>query len=108
MAQRRVLTRALGFSRRVREAWKDDDAGGLAAEVAFFALLSVFPGVLAVAAAVGWLAAGDRPSGSGENDADDSARHAEGGRDRPCLRPEGPAVTREPAVAGGDFSLRAR
>jgi membrane protein len=36
-------------------SWKDDNAGGLAAEVAFFSLLSVFPGLLAVAAAVGWL-----------------------------------------------------
>ncbi len=39
----------------MRDGWKDDNAGGLAAEVAFFSLLSVFPGFLAVAAAVGWL-----------------------------------------------------
>ena len=43
------------FVQRVRAGWKNDDAGGLAAEVAFFALLSVFPGLLAVAAAIGWL-----------------------------------------------------
>ena len=34
---------------------KDDRVGGLAAEVAFFGLLSVFPGMLAVAAALGSL-----------------------------------------------------
>ena len=43
------------FCRRLRAGWRDDRAGGLAAEVAFFAVLSVFPGLLAVAAAVGWL-----------------------------------------------------
>ena len=43
------------FSRRVKAGWTDDRASGLAAEVAFFAVLSIFPGLLAVAAAVGWL-----------------------------------------------------
>ncbi len=47
---------AIRFARRLRAGWKEDGAGGLAAEVAFFAVLSVFPGLLAVAAAVGWLA----------------------------------------------------
>ncbi len=46
---------AIVFLGRVRSAWRDDHASGLAAEVAFFGLLSVFPGVLSVAAAVGWL-----------------------------------------------------
>lgn len=59
-AFRRVLGRvpahrAIVFCGRVRESWKDDSAGGLAAEVAFFSVLSVFPGLLAVAAAIGWL-----------------------------------------------------
>ncbi len=53
--ERPSVRRAVRFSQRLRAGWKDDRAGGLAAEVAFFALLSVFPGLLAVAAAVGWL-----------------------------------------------------
>ncbi len=52
---RPAVGRAVRFAGRVRDSWKDDNAGGLAAEVAFFSLLSVFPGLLAVAAAVGWL-----------------------------------------------------
>ncbi len=52
---RPTVRRASRFVRRVVASWKDDNAGGLAAEVAFFSLLSVFPGLLAVAAAVGWL-----------------------------------------------------
>lgn len=52
---RPATAEAIRFSRRLAAGWKDDRAGGLAAEVAFFAVLSVFPGLLAVAAAVGWL-----------------------------------------------------
>ena len=35
--------------------WQNDDASGLAAEVAFFAVLSVFPALIALAAAIGFL-----------------------------------------------------
>lgn len=35
--------------------WREDRVGGLAAEVAFFAVLSVFPALLALAAALGFL-----------------------------------------------------
>ncbi len=57
---RRILeqpraARAVRFCREVQSGWKDDEAGGLAAEVAFFGLLSVFPGLLAIASAIGWL-----------------------------------------------------
>jgi membrane protein len=40
----------------VRE-WRDDRVSGLAAEVAFFGLLSLFPALLTTAAALGWLEA---------------------------------------------------
>ncbi len=52
---RPAVGRAVRFAGRVRDSWKDDNAGGLAAEVAFFALLSVFPGLLTVAAGLGAL-----------------------------------------------------
>lgn len=55
VADQPSLQSAVRFLDRVRSGWRDDGAGGLAAEVAFFALLSVFPGLLAVAAAIGWL-----------------------------------------------------
>jgi membrane protein len=55
LGERPALARASRFGGRLRDGWTNDNAGGLAAEVAFFALLSVFPGLLAVVAAVGWL-----------------------------------------------------
>ncbi len=41
--------------REVWRSWKEDRVNGLAAEVAFFAVLSVFPALLATAATVGML-----------------------------------------------------
>ncbi|MDQ4130791.1 MAG: YihY/virulence factor BrkB family protein [Actinomycetota bacterium] len=52
---RRLPDRAVEVVRGVAREAKDDRLGGLAAEVAFFALLSIFPAFLAVAAALGSL-----------------------------------------------------
>jgi len=41
--------------RELAKEWKDDRIGGAAAEIAFFGLLSLFPGLLAMAAALGAL-----------------------------------------------------
>lgn len=43
--------------RDVARGCRDDEVSGLAAEVAFFALLSIFPGLVALAAALGFLEA---------------------------------------------------
>lgn len=40
---------------RVARGWREDDVSGLAAQVAFFAVLSIFPALLALAAALGFL-----------------------------------------------------
>ncbi|MGH8998054.1 MAG: YihY/virulence factor BrkB family protein [Acidimicrobiia bacterium] len=42
-------------AREMYREWRDDRVGGLAAEVAFFGLLSFFPTLLVLAAALGWL-----------------------------------------------------
>ncbi len=56
------------FVRQLAVAARDDRIGGLAAEVAFFAVLGIFPGLLAVAAALGSLDAvlGDDLAGRAE------------------------------------------
>ena len=46
---------AVEVVRRVAHEWREDRVSGLAAEVAFFALLSLFPALLAVTAALGSL-----------------------------------------------------
>lgn len=51
----RFAAGVLDVVRRLARAWKDDRLGGLAAEVAFFAVLSIFPAFLAMAAALGSL-----------------------------------------------------
>ena len=55
------LLRGVEVVRQLARDSKDDRIGGLAAEVAFFGLLSVFPGLLAVAAGLGLL---DRITGA--------------------------------------------
>lgn len=55
------LVRGVGVVKQMARDSKDDGVGALAAEVAFFALLSVFPGLLAVAAGLGVL---DRITGA--------------------------------------------
>lgn len=51
--------------RRLVGEWRDDRVGGVAAEIAFFAVLSLFPGLLALAAALGSVGAliGDDAAG---------------------------------------------
>lgn len=51
------LALALGFSEDMHKAWRKDRVTSLAAEVAFFAVLGIFPALLAVAAALGFLGA---------------------------------------------------
>lgn len=46
---------AVRWVRDLARAWHDDRVGGLAAEIAFFALLSVFPALIAVAGTLGLL-----------------------------------------------------
>jgi membrane protein len=46
---------AVDLARELAREWRDDRVGGLAAEIAFFALLGLFPGLLVLAAALGWL-----------------------------------------------------
>jgi membrane protein len=48
-----LAKRGYGFGRRVATEWSRDRVGGLAAEIAFFALLGFFPTVVALAAALG-------------------------------------------------------
>jgi membrane protein len=52
---RTVVTTTAGLARDLRREWRDDRVGGLAAEVAFFGILSVFPALLALAALLGRL-----------------------------------------------------
>lgn len=52
-----VLGRVVSVVEELVEEWQADRVNGLAAEVAFFAILSVFPGLLALAAALGSLEA---------------------------------------------------
>jgi membrane protein len=42
-------------TRTLAREWRDDRLTGLAAEVAFFGVLSAFPGLIALAAMLGWL-----------------------------------------------------
>ncbi|MDQ4148948.1 MAG: YihY/virulence factor BrkB family protein [Actinomycetota bacterium] len=51
----RIYQRIPPILRRLVDEWQDDRVGGLAAEVAFFAVLSLLPGTLAVAAGLGSL-----------------------------------------------------
>ena len=53
--QPRLLPRATGLARRVAAACHEDRVDGLAAEFAFFGVLSTFPGLLVVAALLGSL-----------------------------------------------------
>ena len=55
LERRRRLSRLVAVGRQVAHDSRDDRVTGLAAEVAFFALLSVFPGLLTVAAGLGAL-----------------------------------------------------
>lgn len=55
VARRRRLRSVVDIVREMARGAKDDRVTGLAAEVAFFALLSVFPGLLTVAAGLGVL-----------------------------------------------------
>lgn len=51
-------TETAGWRRHLRELateWRDDRVTGLAAEIAFFAILGLFPALLALAGALGWL-----------------------------------------------------
>ena len=52
---RRGLAATIEVVRALVHEWREDRVGGLAAEVAFFALLSLFPALLAMTAALGWL-----------------------------------------------------
>lgn len=45
----------VAWARDLLTQWREDRVGGLAAEIAFFALLSIFPAMVAVAGAVGLL-----------------------------------------------------
>ncbi len=45
----------IGFAGEFHRRWSRDRVGGLAAEIAFFALLGLFPAVIAFASALGWL-----------------------------------------------------
>lgn len=49
------LAGARDVGRDLVHEWRDDRVSGLAAEVAFFGLLSLFPALLATTAALGWL-----------------------------------------------------
>jgi uncharacterized BrkB/YihY/UPF0761 family membrane protein len=53
--QPRLLARATRLTRRVAAACHEDRVDGLAAELAFFGVLSTFPGLLVVAALLGSL-----------------------------------------------------
>ena len=55
LARHRRLASAVDVWRQMARDADDDRVAGLAAEVAFFALLSVFPGLLGVAAGLGAL-----------------------------------------------------
>lgn len=52
-----VRTAVVDVTRSMVREWRDDRVGGLAAEIAFFGILSLFPALLAVAAALGSLEA---------------------------------------------------
>ncbi len=53
-----VLRRAVRWTwelaREVEREWSEDRVGGLAAEIAFFAVLGLFPAVLVFASTLGW------------------------------------------------------
>lgn len=49
----KLAHRGYSFSKLVKAEWSKDRVGGLAAEIAFFALLGFFPAVVALAAALG-------------------------------------------------------
>lgn len=51
----RAARQVFQVAREVVLEWRDDRVSGLAAEVAFYGLLSLFPALLAVTAALGWL-----------------------------------------------------
>lgn len=53
--RRRWLAEGVELGRLVRVEWREDRLGGLAAEVAFFGLLGLFPTLLVLAAALGSL-----------------------------------------------------
>jgi membrane protein len=67
-------TRAFGTARRwardLTHEWQEDRVGGLAAEIAFFALLSIFPALVAVTGALGLLEGivGDRLAADAEEE----------------------------------------
>src|SRR5690606_5927944 len=52
---RRGLATTVEVVRALVHEWREDRVGGLAAEVAFFGVLSLFPALLAMTAALGWL-----------------------------------------------------
>lgn len=52
---RRTLRGGRRWAHDLVHEWQDDRVGGLAAEIAFFALLSIFPGLVAVAGILGVL-----------------------------------------------------
>lgn len=52
--QRLTSTRAYTFVRHFVDEWQDDRCSGMAAEIAFFALLGLFPTLLVMAATFGW------------------------------------------------------
>lgn len=52
---RRALRSGRQWTHDLVHEWQDDRVGGLAAEIAFFALLSIFPGLVAVAGILGVL-----------------------------------------------------
>ena len=45
----------IGLLRYLYRQWHDDRVSGLAAEIGFFALLSLFPLLLVLSSALGWL-----------------------------------------------------
>lgn len=55
LQERPGLRGALEVLRALAQEWRDDRVSGLAAEIAFFGVLSVFPGLLALAAGLGSL-----------------------------------------------------
>jgi membrane protein len=48
-----LFPRAWAFTRGLAREWRDDRVGGLAAEVAFFGMLSLFPALLALTSVLG-------------------------------------------------------
>lgn len=52
---RRLIGAALGFAGAIHREWSEDRCSGLAAEIAFWLVLSLFPGLLVLGAMLGWL-----------------------------------------------------